>query len=164
MPAWPRRTAGRCSHGVVQKGAGSSPSVTSPSTDKPVRNRLSKKEILRGYRPFGHVFSRGTYVQHKSIRLYYDIKREIPPYRCMVGFAVRKPKNAVQRNFLRRLLRESFRQRKHALVDYCQENHILLSCVVLIDPKRIAEPVNFDFIDASVAALLDSALKRLRQS
>lgn len=82
----------------------------------------------------------------------------------MVGFAVRKPKNAVQRNRLRRLLRESFRQRKHTLVDHCQEHHIVLSCVVLIDPKRIAETVNFDFIDASVAALLDSALKRLRQS
>ncbi|MBE0645012.1 MAG: ribonuclease P protein component [Bacteroidetes bacterium] len=138
--------------------------MTSPSTDKPVRNRLSKKEILRGYRAFGHVLSRGIYVQHRSIRFYYDIKREIPPYHGMVGFAVKKPGNAVLRNSFRRLMRESFRQRKHELWEYCQQQHCQLRCVMLVDPGRMKEPVSFDMIDASVAALLDAALKRLRQT
>ncbi len=164
MPAWPRKTAGKCSHAAVRKGAGNSPSVTSPSTDKPVTNRLSKKEILRGYRAFGHVLSRGIYVQHRSIRFYYDIKREIPPYHGMVGFAVRKARNAVQRNCVRRLMRESFRQRKHELWEFCRAQKCQIHCVLLIDPKRIQEPVTFELVDASVAALLDAALKRLRQT
>ncbi len=82
----------------------------------------------------------------------------------MVGFAVRKAKNSVQRNCVRRLMRESFRQRKQQLWEFCRQEHIQIRCVLLIDPKRIKEPITFELVDASVAALLDAALKRLRQT
>jgi ribonuclease P protein component len=161
--AWPRRMAGRFSRAAAPRAAGNSLSVTSPSTDKPVRNRISKNEILRGFRAFGHVLSRGTYVKHRGIRLYCDIKREIPPYRCTVGFAVRKAESAVQRNRLRRLLRESYRQRKHGLLQRCIEQRLQLRCVFLVDARNLDTTLSFQTVDASVAFLLDAATDRLRQ-
>jgi ribonuclease P protein component len=82
----------------------------------------------------------------------------------MVGFAVRKAKNAVERNRLRRLTRESFRLRKHEMKEYCREHRLQLSGVVLIDPKRISGPVTFFSIDDSLKSLLEAALKRMRQT
>ena len=162
--AWPRKTAGRFSRVAAPRAAGNSRSVTSPSTDNPVRNRVSKNEILRGYRAFGHVLSRGTYVKHRGIRLYCDIKREIPPYQCTVGFAVRKAENAVHRNRIRRLLRESYRQRKHGLIQQCLEQRMQLRCVFLFDARNLDSTLSFQRVDASVASLLEAAIDRLRQT
>lgn len=146
---------------VAPRVVGNSPSVTSPSTDRTRRNRVSKREILRGHEAFGHVFSRGTYVQHRGIRLYYDMQRAIPPYTCTVGFAVKKPRNAVQRNLLRRLLRESYRQRKHAVCHLIEESCMQLRAVFLVDPQKIHSDPNYQLFDASVTELLRLLHERL---
>lgn len=163
MHVWQQRVAAACSHAAGRKGAGDSLSVTSRNTDKPVHNRLSKSEILRGYRAFGRVLSRRAYVKYERIRFYYDIKREIPPYQCMVGFAVRKAENAVQRNRLRRLLRESFRCRAHELREYCLVHQLQMHIVLLIDAQDLPGPVSFDHVDNSMIQLLESVLHRLRE-
>lgn len=78
----------------------------------------------------------------------------------MVGFAVRKPPSSVERNRLRRLLRESYRQRKHALLSLCQERSIALRCVFLIDAKS-HQHTTFHAIDAAVEELVAALHERL---
>lgn len=109
------------------------------------------------------MLSRRAYVRHEKIRFYYDIKREIPPYQCMVGFAVRKAGNAVQRNRLRRLLRESFRRRAHELREYCLVYQLQIHIVLLIDAQNLPAPVSFEHVDNSMIKLLESVLHRLRE-
>lgn len=162
VPVWPQRTDEKSLPAGVQRAAGSSPPVTSPSTGNPRSNRIAKSEILRGYRSFGQVFSRGTHVKYRGIRLFYDIQREIPPYLCTVGFAVRKPRSSVLRNRLRRLLRESYRQRKHGLLEQCRELKIALRCVILIDASSHKES-SFHELDDAVTSLLAALVERTRQ-
>ena len=162
-PAWRRKTAVNLSPEGVQRVAGDLRSVTSPSTGKPQSHTLPKSEILRGYRIFGRIMSRGTYVQSDAIRCYYDVQREIPPYQCMVGFAVKKPGSAVRRNRLRRLLRESYRQRKTELAELSSEHRFQLRCVFMIDAQKAPQPT-FSSVDAAISRILEDLLTELKKA
>ncbi len=162
MPAWPPRTGASFLRDDAQKGVGNSPSVTNRSIDNTPRHRLSKSEILRGYRAFGRVLSRGRYVQYGNVRCYFDIQREIPPYQCTVGFAVRKAKSGVQRNRVRRLLRESYRQRKHDLCRICEEHKLSLRCVFLFNARRIQQHLSYDEVDTAMNNILIGVQEKLQ--
>ncbi|MCB2203613.1 ribonuclease P protein component [bacterium] len=138
--------------------------MTNRSIDNSSRNRFSKSEILRGYRAFGRVLSRGRFVQSGNVRCYYDIQREIPPYGCTVGFAVRKARSAVQRNRVRRYLRESYRQRKHGLLAQCEEKQIALRCVFLFNSLAQRGPLQFSQIDLAMENLLIRVQDKLQAS
>ncbi|PLX23740.1 MAG: hypothetical protein C0600_14230 [Ignavibacteria bacterium] len=160
---WPRKTAERFSHAAVHAVAGNLRSVTSRSTDKSRSNGLSKLQILRGYRAFGRVLSRGRFVQSGYIRCYYELHREIPPYQCTVGFAVRKAPSAVFRNRARRLMRECYRERRHTLTSICEERAFSLSLVFLLDSRRVRERLDFDAADASMKSLITDLQNILAQ-
>lgn len=61
-------------------------------------------------------------------------------------------------------MRESYRQRKHALLAHCTENSIRMRGVFLIDAQRQKDTASFQTIDVSVETLITSALERLRQA
>ncbi|MDT8322726.1 MAG: ribonuclease P protein component [Bacteroidota bacterium] len=146
----------------MQRAAGNSLSVTNRSIDNTPRHRLSKSEILRGYRAFGRVLSRGRYVQSGNVRCYFDIKREIPPYQCTVGFAVRKARSSVQRNRVRRLLRESFRQRQSDLRFLCQQQKITLRCVFLLNAQKTGRHLAFAEVDEAMRNILNGVEEKLQ--
>jgi ribonuclease P protein component len=160
---WRRRTAEKCWPGGAHEDVGNSPSVTRWRIDKPEHNGLSKSQILRGYRAFGDVLSHRRYVQSGYIRCYFDKQREVPPYMCTVGFAVRKAPSAVVRNRARRLMRESFRHRQHAVNTLCTKEEFAISCIFLLDARRIKGVLSFQYVDASVNDLLTSLLNRLTE-
>jgi hypothetical protein len=61
-------------------------------------------------------------------------------------------------------MRESFRQRRQELMDYCCEQRLQMNCVMLIDSQRVAEPVTYKIVDTAVKSLLDAVLQRMRQA
>lgn len=161
--AWPRKTAVRFSHAAVHADAGNLLSVTSRSTDKPRNSGLSKSHILRGYRAFGRVLSRGRFVQSGYIRCYYAVQREIPPYTCTVGFAVRKAPSAVFRNRARRLMRETYRQRHHSVESQCERQECSLRLVFLLDSRSAPGRLDHAEADASMEILIEQLQNKLAQ-
>jgi len=81
----------------------------------------------------------------------------------MVGFAVKKPGSAVRRNRLRRLLRESYRQRKNALTAWSNEQQLQIRCVFIIDAQK-APDTTFASVDAAMAHILEALLIKLKET
>lgn len=78
----------------------------------------------------------------------------IPPSECQVGFAVRKAPSAVLRNRVRRLMRESWRQGRHALAAACAAHDIRMTCVFLYDFRRAGQAPSFADVDERMRCLL----------
>jgi ribonuclease P protein component len=128
--------------------------VTSRATANTLRYGISKSEILRGHEAFGTVIHGSQSVQSRYIRCYYRIEEQIPPYACMVGFAVRKAGNAVRRNRARRLMRETWRCRKGQLNQLCEEQRIRILTVFILDMRRVPGKLGFIDVDAQMEQLL----------
>ena len=79
--------------------------------------RLQKRARLLKAREFQHVFDQSV---RSSDRYFTVLARQNALKQPRLGLAIskRKAKLSVQRNRLKRLVRESFRQSKHANVDY----------------------------------------------
>jgi len=70
--------------------------------------RLRKREILRGKKNFDEVFQRGKVLRGKYVNIYFLEGQD-----TKVGFCVSKAfKKAVERNRVKRLLREIYRNEK----------------------------------------------------
>ena len=89
-----------------------------------VRHTLRKKDVLRGRKSFDLLFRRGekfsgTAIRCLVVRTPADVREETP--RVIVGFAVPKTvKRAVDRNRIKRFLRESYRLNTHLLAQQKQ--------------------------------------------
>lgn len=107
-PAWPPRTAARCSRGAVPRGA----TVSSP--DAASGEGFPRAARLLGSAEFQRVFAGATRV---ADRYFTILARPNGIGRPRLGLAVsrRTARRAVQRNRLRRLVRETFRRRQAAL-------------------------------------------------
>jgi ribonuclease P protein component len=138
----------------ARRGVGNSPSVTSQDIDRPLHCRISKSEILRGHDAFGNVISASNRLQVRFLRCFYRIEKQIPPYTCMVGFAVKKAGSSVLRNRARRMLRESWRIRKHRFVALCLQKEVQLRCVFIIDLTRAIEDFDFNLVDSLIDKIL----------
>jgi len=131
----------------VRRDVGSSQSVTSQDIDRPSHCRISKTEILRGHDAFGKIISAHNRLQVRFLRCFFRIENQIPPYTCMVGFAVKKARSSVQRNKARRLLRESWRLRKGRFEALCTQREKQLRCVFILDVTRTLEGFDFKLVD-----------------
>lgn len=137
VPAWRPRTDARFSPAVVRRAAGSLPSATNRATaDSLPDNRLRKSDILRGYGSFRAVLSRQQSVRADGLRCYYAVLQKIPPGHVQVGFAVRRPTGSVERNRFKRLMRESYRTRQHALQDLARTLSAGYGCVIMLPADR----------------------------
>ncbi|MFZ5516274.1 MAG: ribonuclease P protein component [Candidatus Zhuqueibacterota bacterium] len=76
--------------------------------NKESNNKLSKKNILKGKEKFDAIFKFGKLISGKNINIIF-LDSEV----ALIGFVVsRKVKNAIQRNYFKRVLREIYRLNK----------------------------------------------------
>ena len=81
-----------------------------------MKRTLRKTEILRGYRAFTAVISQGQMFAARPVRL-YSLPDPAGAPGITVGFAVaRGIRGAVQRNRIKRILREAYRLQKEPLL------------------------------------------------
>jgi ribonuclease P protein component len=78
---------------------------------------LSKSEIMRHRVQIDRIFTKGQQMQSGCIRFFYRITKKDEYTSPVVLFSVsrRKYRNAVDRNRVKRLLREAYRLNKHQL-------------------------------------------------
>ncbi|NOY05292.1 MAG: hypothetical protein GXO82_01450 [Chlorobi bacterium] len=117
-----------------QKEERDSPSATSRDSKTQRGYRFPGKRILKGYRSFQDVIVSGSVVASKPLRCFFIIEKESAG--CRVGFTTRKTRTKVERNKIRRRLREAFRQECHPLDEACRKKNVRLSCVIMfVDTK-----------------------------
>ena len=93
-----------------------------------MKQSLSKKEKLKSKKEIELLFSEGrscTKFPIKMIFTSHQFEEEIP-LKIGVSVSKRNFKKAVQRNQIKRLLRESYRLNKHIVFNNLEEKHICM--------------------------------------
>jgi ribonuclease P protein component len=87
-----------------------------------------KKERLKSNTIIGLLFSEGKSVSKYPLRLVYRQAEENAEERIKIGVSVSKKyfKKAVDRNYFKRVLRETYRLNKHLLLDNIQQPYSLM--------------------------------------
>ena len=87
-----------------------------------------KKERLKSKTTIGLLFSEGKSVSKYPLRLVYRHAEEDSDEKIKMGVSVSKKyfKKAVDRNYFKRVLRETYRLNKHSLLDNIQQPYSLM--------------------------------------
>lgn len=103
------------------------------------QHTFSKQERLKGKRLTEHIFKYGYVIYMPPFKLWYCFKRDVEPtihvhstakILLSVGVSKRYFKKAVQRNKIKRLVKEAYRLQKHTLVDSFKVNLGQLYCFI----------------------------------
>ena len=105
-----------------------------------MRHTLRKSEIVRGKDNFQRIFSQGKKFETDILICYVlsALSAEAPGGSIVkVGFALKRMfKKAVDRNRVKRLMRESYRMNKEIILHHVKGDSKNLSIVFLYSPKK----------------------------
>ena len=93
-----------------------------------MRFTFKKEEKLKSQKLIEQLFDKGNSLSEFPLRIVYLKLEHSSNYPIQAGFSVpkRKFKKAVDRNRIKRLLRESYRQHKHTLYQNINDKYILM--------------------------------------
>lgn len=125
-----------------------------------IRNTFPKKEHLYGETTVGALFRKGKTFLAFPVKVTYLVTTDAVPVRCMVVAPKKKYRHAVDRNRVKRQLREVYRQNKHALWSWAEAHQQQLHIgLVSVSDKPLPSAV----VDRKVKQALDKLLERLPQ-
>lgn len=98
-----------------------------------------KQEHLKSHKLIEQLFEKGNSFNKFPFKLLWLKIINEPPYPVKVAFAVssRRIKSAVKRNRMKRLMRESYRLNKNALIACCNKKEIGLAMVFLYNGTEL---------------------------
>ena len=125
-----------------------------------MRLTFSKDERLKSKKLIDELFREKAFVQNSVLRIYY--KKVVTDCAFQAQFAFNAPKklfaNAVDRNRIKRLMRESVRLQKPNFYTLLQEKNSQLILLLSYHAKEIK---NFSEIDEAVTKLLSKIVNEL---
>lgn len=124
-------------------------------------NGLSKKERIHHRDLIRELWKGGDTIVERPIRLVYRLidGTEGETVQIMTVAPKRRYKTAVQRNRIKRLLKEAYRINKHSLLDTAKSKGVSLNIMFIYNGR---EDVDFEFVQAKIILLLhrlESSLK-----
>lgn len=129
------------------------------------RLTFQKKERLCSKNTFSFLFENGSSLRAGAISVYYsfDVPEELVKSPVTVAFAVPKRhiKNAVNRNYVKRRMREVFRHKKPEIVEFLSSRQSNL--ILLISYNR-AKLASFDEIHYKLEKLINKLLRKIEET
>lgn len=124
-----------------------------------MKNTLEKKERLKSKKLIKKLFEEGMAIRKFPLRLIYLSVGTLSSKSTQVSFSVPKRnfKKAVDRNRIKRLLREAYRQEKDEILDVSS-----LSCVFMITYIGKTEPL-FSDIQKTIREVLTSLNQKIQE-
>jgi len=124
------------------------------------RSTFPKKERLSWKRHIDLLFQKGaSFVTFPLRVIYLPVEKDFSdaPVSMFVSVSKKKLKHAVNRNYIKRRVRESYRLRKHDLIQlYAGKNKKLLLAFLYLDSTK----ASFDKIDRAMTKGIHTLLKK----
>jgi ribonuclease P protein component len=123
----------------------------------------SRKEKLKGRKLYEQVFSRGKSFTVFPIKIFYlqpDASLDFP-VKVGVGVSARNFKKAVERNRIKRLLREAYRTEKLLLHKYLKEHNRQVIVFLLYIDKTLPD---FSTLKIKMPLIFEQLIKRLNEA
>lgn len=123
---------------------------------------LGKKERLKRRKIIEQLFSEGKAININPVRAVYKFYNNELDSPLQAGFSAssRQFKKAVDRNRIKRLLREAWRLQKNELQEKLQQEQKQLAVFVIYTGKELPA---FAIIQQQVAAILNKLIKRVNE-
>lgn len=113
-----------------------------------MKNSLKKSEILRGYKVFSKIIRTGNVIKRGNLSFYYLVVNFDENLLLKIGFAVsKKIKTAVNRNRIKRLLREYFRLNKETFYKIVLQKKKSIYCIVMFNASIIENIKKINYSD-----------------
>jgi len=126
---------------------------------------VRKSETLRGHGVFRTVTANGKRIDGKIIRSYSVISASPSPS-FAIGMSVSGRRlNAVQRNRIRRRMREAFARERSRLAGTVEASGVSLATVFSFRPRNgeALKTAAFSDVHADVSSIIDKIISRIRQ-
>jgi len=126
----------------------------------PLAQSLSKKERLKSYQKIRQLFEKGERFRQPPLLVYYVISKEASdekvgdPLQMGVSVGARSFKKAVDRNLLKRRIREAYRKQKQDLREMLLAKGLSMGVFFVFTNTSISEY-------AEIELAMKSALKKL---
>jgi len=119
---------------------------------------FGKAEKLKSRKQIEQLFAKGKAIAAHPLRIIY-LAPEIPmdvPVKTGVTASSRHFKHAVDRNRIKRLLRETYRLNKHALWQHLQHHNRQLTMFILYTDKSLPD---FETVNHKMQEILEKLIK-----
>ena len=122
--------------------------------------RFCQNEKLKSRKAIASLFEKGKYIGAFPVKLVWQICDENNDYPVKAAFTVSKKnfKRAVDRNYLKRKMREAYRRQKHKLYEFLNENDIRLNIFFIYNDKV---DIHYDEIYFCLEKILESLKNNL---
>ncbi len=124
------------------------------------KNSLKKAEILSLKKIISNTFANKKSVTKFPFKVFYQINEIDTPYPAQALFTVPKRsfKKAVDRNLLRRRIKEAYRKNKHHLYHVLEDKQIQLSLIIIYIGKQ---KMSYEEMEQQLSVSLEKIIQKI---
>lgn len=122
------------------------------------KNTFSKQQRLKSRKKLQEVFAARNVVFAENVKLLYLTQGGAGKVKCGVGLSGRYFKKAVDRNRIKRLLREAYRLQQHHLNDFALQHQQKIFVFILYTGKELPE---YESIYKNVGVALQKLINKI---